>query len=164
MDEGPLLMVPVQGRFAVFFEGVIFPFAPVLTFAPAGFDQLALFHPVQYRVKHAVGPGDFVLGKTFDFLDEGVPVTFAPGQQGKNQRFGGRRHKFLVDHETNIHCRAMYVNKKPWCDARVERLILPGLMLVKTETGKIFWTKGKVRNNVNFMEKIAPHGAVGQYF
>ena len=89
MDKGPLFVVFGHGGFAVFFERVIFAFAACLALAPAGFDEAAVFEAVEDGVEHAVGPLEFAAGAGFDFLDDGVAVAFAVGQEGENQRLGG---------------------------------------------------------------------------
>ena len=74
-------MVFGHGRFAVFFDGIILPLTPGLALAPARFKQAAAFHAMEHRVKHAVGPLELAAGAGFDFLDDGVAVALALGQQ-----------------------------------------------------------------------------------
>jgi len=103
MNQRPLLVVLGHRRFAVLFERVIFPFPAGLAFAPARLDQAPVFHPVQHRVKHPVRPLQFAAGAGFDFLNDGVAVTLAPGKEGQNQRFGRRGDEFLANHRDTIH-------------------------------------------------------------
>ena len=58
MDGHPLFAFLSKRVAAFFAESIILPLAAGVGFAPFGFDQLLLFHPVQDGIEHAFGPFD----------------------------------------------------------------------------------------------------------
>ena len=78
MDERPLFVVLLHGAPSIFFQRIVLPFATRFALPPAGLDQATLLEAVQNRIKHSVGPFHFAAGTGLDFLDDGVPVAFAP--------------------------------------------------------------------------------------
>ena len=51
---------------------------------------------MEHRIEHPIRPFDFVGGKTFDFLNQGVTVALAFGQEREDERFGGSGDQFFV--------------------------------------------------------------------
>src|SRR5436190_2488971 len=109
-NDDPLVALLLQGLFPVSFQRIVFSLAAVFSLAPTGLDPALTFHAVQDGVEHAVGPFDLVARQPFHFLDQGITVTFAFGEEGKDQRFRRGGDEFFGEHRSTIHCDTMYVN------------------------------------------------------
>src|SRR5215469_7634241 len=98
-----------HGVFAILFQGIVFALAAGLALAPASLDKAALLHAVKHRVKHAIRPLQLAAGAGLDFLDNGVTVALAPGEEGQNEGFSRSSDKFFADHRGTIHRDYRYV-------------------------------------------------------
>src|SRR5581483_8270642 len=112
MNAQPLLALFVERGLAVLLQRIIFPLPPVLGLDPARFDPTVLLHPVQHRVKHAVGPLQMIVRSRAHLLDDRVTVTLALREQRKNQRFSGGGDEFPWNHGPKIHSSARYVKRQ----------------------------------------------------
>src|ERR1041385_7709418 len=94
-DRGPLLAFFFQDFMPILPDGIVLALPASLTFAPARLDPTPGLHSMEHRIKHSVSPFDFVFGKFFDFLNQGVAVALAIGEEGKDERFSRCRDEFF---------------------------------------------------------------------
>ena len=80
MDGKPLFTLGPEGSAAFLTDAVILSSPPGFGFAPLGFDEFLLLHPMQDGVEHALRPLDAPVGEFAHPLDEGVAVILALGQ------------------------------------------------------------------------------------
>src|SRR5687767_1205653 len=93
----PLLPMDRQGPLARAAQPVILT-APAVLLAPARPDQPLCFESMQHRVEHAFAPFDLAVRGLAHATDDRVPVVLPLGEDGHDDRPGGRRRQVFGNH------------------------------------------------------------------